>query len=166
MRFKGETVLSFCLMIIAGGIVLLARRWPLRSALFPIIIGSLVFFMAALNFYLNLFAKRESREETSSIDFKLTEDMAPEVVKARTQSIFLWILGFLVLILLTGFSLAIPVFFFLFLKLKGKEGWCASFGLSALAWGAFYGLFVWLLDIPFLEGWIQKGRPGPRAKDG
>jgi putative tricarboxylic transport membrane protein len=66
-------------------------------------------------------------------------------------------MGFFLLILLLGFPISVPLFTFLYLKLHGKEGWGMSLGLSASALACFYGLFVWLLHIPFPEGWVQKG---------
>jgi len=59
--------------------------------------------------------------------------------------------GFFLLILFLGFTISVPLFTFLYLKLHGKEGWGMSIGLSASALACFYGLFVWLLSTPFPE---------------
>jgi len=91
------------------------------------------------------------------MDFTLSEHVDTSLANRRTASILLWILGFFFLIVLIGFPLAIPVFFFLFLRLKGGKGWAISIVIAVLAWGCFYGLFVYLLHIRFWDGWLQKG---------
>lgn len=42
----------------------------------------------------------------------------------------------------------------LYLKLQGGEGWLLSIVITAVAWGAFYGLFDRLLHLPFPAGWV------------
>lgn len=154
MKHTGKALMGLCLMVISAGVIITALKWPFKTALFPVVIGIPVFFMAMAEFFLGLFGKGESREKTSTVDFKLSESVDQALANQRTISIFLWILGFFFLILLVGFPIAIPIFFILFLKLKGKEGWKTSIGLAAVAWLCFYGLFIWLLHIPFMEGWI------------
>jgi hypothetical protein len=144
-------------MLIALGVVISAFKWPFRSALFPVVIGSLVFFMSMTDLLLHLFSKQYVKKETKAMDFQLSEDMGSTLTTRRTVSIFLWILSFFFLIFLVGFPMAVPIFFFIFLKFKGREKWRNCLGLTALACGSFYGLFVWLLNIRFFEGWIQKG---------
>ncbi len=157
MRYSGKALTCFCLMLIALWGVITALKWPIKVGLFPVIIGSLICLMALTELLFNLFGKEEGDEEPSGLDFKLSEYSDRALAKRRTISIFLWILGFFFLILLVGFSFAIPVFFILFLKVKGKEGWIASLGLTAIAWVSFYGLFVWFLKVLLPEGLLQTG---------
>lgn len=153
MSQAGKALMGLCLMVISVGVIMTALKWPFKTALFPVVIGIPVFFMAMAEFFLNLLGKGESGEKTSTIDFKLSESVDEALAVRRTISIFLWILGFFFLILLVGFLIAVPIFFVLFLKLKGEEGWKISIGLAAMAWLCFFGLFVWLLHISFMEGW-------------
>jgi hypothetical protein len=69
----------------------------------------------------------------------------------ETVKICAWILGYFVAIWLLGFSLAIVVTTFLYLKLA-NERWLTTFILTFFAWGSFYALFVYLLQVPFAEG--------------
>jgi uncharacterized BrkB/YihY/UPF0761 family membrane protein len=137
-------------------VVITALKWPFRAALFPVIIGSLVFLMSAAELFLNLLGGENGGEEASGFDFKLTELGDQGLVRRRTLSMFVSILVFFFLVLLVGFHVSIPIFFFLFLKFKAKEKWRISLGLTALAWVSFYGLFIWLLHIDFPQGWIQR----------
>ena len=71
--------------------------------------------------------------------------------------IFVWIVAFFFLTILVGFHVAVPLFVFFYLKLEGKESWTLSLIVTAVTWGAFYGLFVWFLNVPFMDGWVQQG---------
>jgi hypothetical protein len=83
------------------------------------------------------------------------------VVKARDQEaarlrretvkISAWILGYFVAIWLLGFSVAIVMTTLLYLKLA-SERWPITLVLTFSAWLSFYGLFVYLLHVPFPEG--------------
>ena len=93
----------------------------------------------------------------SAMDFKLSQSENQALANKRTFDIVLWMLGFFVLILLVGFPLSIPIYFIAFLRFRCRENWRMTIILSAIAWAFFYGLFVWLLNTPFMDGWIQRG---------
>ena len=59
------------------------------------------------------------------MDFKLSEDVDKATAARRTLLTFGWIFGFFILILFFGFTIAIPLFVFLYLKIQGKEKWSA-----------------------------------------
>ncbi len=61
-------------------------------------------------------------------------------------------LGFLIVIWLLGFSLAVPATILLYLKIAGREKWPVTIILTLISWGVFYGLFDYSLSIPFPEG--------------
>jgi hypothetical protein len=81
-------------------------------------------------------------------------DLPPGVVRQRTLSIAVWIIGFFIAIWLLGFNLAVPVATLLYLKIGGGEKWPITLALTVLATVFFYALFVWALRIPFPEGQI------------
>ena len=64
-----------------------------------------------------------------------------------------WIVGFFAAIVLFGFTLAVPLFVFLYLRLQANEGWVISAVFTAAVWTFFYGLFDRLLHLPFPAGW-------------
>ena len=150
MRISAKALMSLILALIAAWVVITALKWPLMSGLFVIIVGASVFFMAMVDFCMRLFGK-----ETSEAYFKVPENVSRALAMRRTLSAFMFITGFFVLILLFGIPIAVPLFVFFYLKLH-REGWKISLGLAGLAWISFYGLFIWLLKTPFLEGWVQR----------
>ena len=158
MKLAGKHYMSLGLMAVTAYIVLTARQWPLKTALFPLVIGIPVFFMAFAVFLIDLFDKGEEKgADSQHLDFKLSQSEDQGLTNKRTVEIFLWIFGFFVLIQLVGFSWSVPLFFIGYMRFKSNESWKLTIILSAVAWVFFYGLFIWLLDTPFMDGWIVDG---------
>jgi len=155
MRCSGKAVMCFCLLLIALGVVLSALQWPIKTAVFPIGIGSIIFVMAMIELLFTLMDKEKGIEEKDVMDFKLSRSIDPALARQRTISIFLWIIGFFFMILFLGMPVALPLFLFLYIKVSGKEGWKISLGLTAGVWICFYFLFMQFLKIQFRAGWLQ-----------
>lgn len=158
MRFKSKNLMNLVLMVISAIVIITALKWPLKAALFPLIIGIAAFGMSTAEFLLGTFEKEKEKgaKKEAAIDFSFSEDIDKTVALRRTLIIFAWILGFFLMVILFGFPITVPLFMFIYLKFQGREKWGISIILSALGWGCFYGLFVWLLDTPFEEGLLQK----------
>ena len=150
MRVSGMALMSLSFVMLAAWVVITALKWPLMSGIFVVIIGVSVFFMARFDFSLRLFG-----DKSSKASFKFPENVDRALALRRVLSGFLFIIGFFLLIVFLGFPIAVPLFVFLYLKLQ-REKWGISLGLSAAAWLCFYGLFIYLLKISFLEGWVQR----------
>jgi hypothetical protein len=146
-------LLTLAVTLIAGYALYASMYWPFRTALFPRVIGVPLLFFGIVELALSAFGT-ERQVEGYAVDFEFTTSVDPEVARKRTLAIFLWTLGFLLLILLVGFPLAVPLFVFLYLKMAGKEGWVLTLLLTALAWLFMEGLFERLLHLPFPQGWF------------
>ena len=158
MRSSGRSLLSISWVIISAGVVItaLSEKWPFRTALFPVVIGSAVFIMATAETLLSFFGKEEVPSDDPAVGLQFSVDLGRKTAAHRTFLAFGWINGFFALIFFFGFSIAVPLFVLSYFKLQSKEGWGISFMLTALAWGFFYGLFVLLLHIHFPEGWLLR----------
>ncbi len=139
--------------MIAGYALYASLHWPFRTALFPRVIAVPLLALSLLELILCV-AGPELEREGHAVDFELTKDIDPAVARRRTVAIFSWTFGFFFLILLCGFTLAVPLFVFLYLKLTGKEGWVLTLLLTLLSWLTMEGLFNRLLHLPFPQGWI------------
>lgn len=148
--------MNICLMAIGAAAAITALKWPLRSALFPIVIGIPVFLLATTDLLLSFFEK-EGNYKRSAMDFKLSEDVDQTLAARRTLLAFAWIMGFFFLIIFLGFSISIPLFVLLYLKLQGRERWGISVIMSASAFVFFWGLFVRLLHTSLPEGLVFAG---------
>lgn len=146
-------LLALAAAVIAGYALYASLYWPFRTALFPRVIAIPLLTLALIEMGLTLFGSEKNREG-HAIDFELTTDVDPVIARKRTLGIFSWALGFLALILLLGFPLAVPAFVFLYLKLAGNEGWTLTILLTALSWLIMEGLFDRLLHLPFPRGWL------------
>ena len=159
MKLTLQASMSLGLMIATAYTVFTALKWPFQCALFPVSLGIAIFFMALAVFILEQLGdgKEERAAGSSPVDYTLSHSENQGLANKRTFEIFLWILGFVFLILLVGFSLSIPIYFIAFLKFKSKENWRITIVLSGVAWAFFYGLFISVLNTFFAEGWIQSG---------
>ncbi|MBI4529083.1 MAG: tripartite tricarboxylate transporter permease [Deltaproteobacteria bacterium] len=118
-----------------------------HAALFPIIIGIPGLALAGLVFgqeFLRVLRQTYPTEAPSASQTGL--------IRRRAVSIISWTLGFFLAIWLLGFSVAGPLATFLYLKFGSGEKWGITLVLSFLMWGFFYGLFDYLLHLPFPEG--------------
>jgi TctA family transporter len=122
-----------------------------RAAFFPMVLGIPCLALALLAFGQELF--NTLRRATGRTDPpENTFSLQSTVMRRRAVSIAAWTLGFFVAIWLLGFVIAVPVASFLYFRFAGGEKWSTSVVLSLAAWAVFYGLFDYLLHLPFPEG--------------
>jgi hypothetical protein len=155
MKLTGKAWFTLAIMLMAVGIIVQALQWPFEAALFPMIVGIPLLIFATIHFITLVFVKHAGNEE--AVDFKLSELEDKAVEKKRKIEIFSWIVGFFFLVLFVGFPIAVPLFVFCYMKFQGKEPLKTCLIFTFVAWGSFYGLFVWFCDLPFMAGWLQQG---------
>jgi len=147
----------FSLFLIAAGALAAysARDWTFKAALFPLTVSIPLCLLAAMQLLLDLAGKPE---QTSGpvVDMEFAADVTPEVARRRAIGIFLWVAGFILLVFLLGFPIAVPLFMFSYLKMQSRLGWLHSITLTAGAWGFFYFLFQRFLNMQFEAGEIQR----------
>lgn len=124
-----------------------AWGWEFRPGLFPWVVGFLALPLAFLQLNLDV----AGAVKTISHGLVEARDREATRLARETVKISAWILGYFVAIWLLGFSVAIVVTTFLYLKLA-KERWLITLALTFFAWVSFYGVFVYLLHVPFPEG--------------
>jgi len=146
--------MSLSMTVISAWVAITALRWPLKTALFPLVISIAVFLMTSVELLLSLFGKEEVAKKGAAVDFSFSEVVDKKVTFRRTLTIFSWIIGFFFMIVFFGFSIGVALFVFLYLKIQGKEKWGISIIMTLGSWFFFWGLFIWLLNTPMMEGWI------------
>jgi hypothetical protein len=156
MRYSGQTLMSLGVMVTAAYAVITALKWPLLTAIFPVVIGIAVFSMGMVEL---LFSRRETKETPEKGSFKATKPLGEDLPLpiARALLAFMLILSLFIFILLLGFLIGIPLFTFLYLKIYGREKWPISLVVAFLVWATLYGFFVRMMNIPFPDGWVQHG---------
>jgi TctA family transporter len=122
-----------------------------RAALFPMVIGIPCLALALLAFGQELFHTLRTPTERTSPG-EIASSLESSVIRNRAVSIVAWTLGFFLAIWLLGFVIAVPVASFLYFRFAGREKWWISLPLSLVAGAIFYGLFDYILHLPFPEG--------------
>lgn len=150
--------LYFDLIVIVFFVIFVyeAREWRLQARLYPWVIGIPMIALAVIHLireFVGVDSKKASSQAGAApVDYQFTKGIDPDVARRRTINIFCWIFGFAIGVWLLGFAVAVPLFVFLYLKIQSSEGWPLSIALTGLAWLIFWGLFDWLLRLPFPDG--------------
>ena len=151
---KGHVLFSLFLIAVAAYAVHSALRWTFKAALFPLSVSIPLIVLAAAQLLLDLFGRTETANGPA-LDMELATDVTPEVARRRATGIFLWVAGFIMLVFLLGFPIAVPLFILSYLRLQSRVGWWQSISLTAAAWGFFYTVFQRLIYLPFEAGLVQ-----------
>ena len=150
MHNRSSLILSLGIMAVSAYAAISAIGWPLKTALFPLVISVPLFCLATAEVVaIVLSGPRFGMTK----DFQRPPAEVPGTLASRRSFVAIgWILGFFAAILLFGFLLAVPIFLLAYLKLQAREGWIFSIVFTAVVWGAFWGLFDYLLHLPFAAG--------------
>jgi len=151
---EGRVLFSFFLVAVGSCAVAYAHDWTFKAALFPVMTGIPLLVLALAQLLLDLRGRPQTREGPI-MDLQQTSDVPAELARRRTLAIFAWMAGFIVLVLLLGFSLAVPVFAFSYLKFQSAVGLRTSILVAAGAWTFFYVLFERVLQLQFEAGLVQ-----------
>ena len=155
MKIRPQTFFSLLVVLFFGLLVWEARDWQIQARLYPWVVGFPMLVLAAVHLVMDLKGReKKSVPGETPVDFQLTTEIDPVLVKWRTINVFSWIFGFMAGIWLLGFSITIPVVVFLYLKVQSHEGWAMSLVLTSAAWLIFWGLFERALRLPLPEGKI------------
>jgi tripartite tricarboxylate transporter TctB family protein len=146
----------FCLFLIgvAAYAVWAAVGWTFKAKLFPLTVSIPLIILAVTQLLIEIFGKGESAEGPA-VDLEFSADVPSEVARRRAIGAFLWVAGFILLVYLLGFPLAVPIFMFGYLSTQSRIGFLLSFGLTVTTWLFFYGLFQRLIHLSFEDGLIQ-----------
>ncbi|HEX6436738.1 MAG TPA: tripartite tricarboxylate transporter TctB family protein, partial [Candidatus Binatia bacterium] len=119
-----------------------SRNFGFRAGLFPWVIGIPTLLLALVQLAKDVTRPKEARASEH-------EEISPEVARQRTVSIIGWTVGCFLAIWLLGFSYAVPLFVFVYLKFEGREGWLVSIAVTFFSWLFFHMLFERILNVPF-----------------
>jgi hypothetical protein len=148
MRLNADARIYLGLLAIALFMVawsLLAMDYRLESKMMPVVIGSLVAFLAALGLAKELRARR--RPAAPSHD---ESDLAQETWGGYVVNVG-WLLGFLLAIYLLGYLMAIPLFVVLYTKRLGS-GFLAAIVSAVIVAAFIYGAFELALEVKLYRG--------------
>ena len=152
MHSRASLILGIGIMVIAGAAVIIAMDWPWKAKLFPLVIGIPVFCMATAEVAWGLL---DPAARSEAMEFRLSAQAAGAAMVSRALLAIGWLIGFFAAIVLLGYTVAVPLLVFLYLKLQGREGWIVSGAFAGVVWAVFFVVFDRLLHLPFPAGWIS-----------
>ena len=155
MKIRPQAIFSFIFLIFFIVFAYQAKDWRLQARLYPWVIGIPMVILAIIQVIFDLKGVEHKADDAAPVDFQITQTVDPEVARRRAINIFSWFFGFFAAIWLVGFSIAIALMVFGYLKIQSNEKWTISIVLTIFAWVCFWGLFVKLLNLPFPDGMIQ-----------
>jgi hypothetical protein len=155
LKVRPQAIFSFVFLVFFIVFVYGAHAWRLQARLYPWAIGIPMLILALIQVILDMKGVQSKPDSGGApVDFQMTKDIDAGLAKRRALVMFSWIVGFFLLIWLLGFSIAIPVMVFGYLKIQSGEPWLLSIILTVIASLVFWVLFVWLLNLPFPQGLI------------
>jgi hypothetical protein len=155
LKIRPQAIFSFIFLIFFIVFAYQAKDWRLQARLYPWVIGIPMVILAIIQVIFDLKGVEHKADDAAPVDFQITQTVDPAVARRRAINIFSWFFGFFAAIWLVGFSIAIALMVFGYLKIQSNEKWTISIVLTIVAWVCFWGLFVKLLNLPFPDGMIQ-----------
>ena len=141
---------AFFFLLIAGAVAS-AWQWPFATGLFPLTIGIPVLAVALGQLVKDIVVPpKEGGAPGQRIrDIEVDRSVPAHLVVKRAGGFYLCAVGFLGLILLVGFKLAVPIFLGLYLKFLSRAGWLLTLTLMGLMIALVLGVFDNILAVPW-----------------
>ena len=150
-----ESLFTLLLAVVFAAGVWAAREWPVKTALFPTIIGVAGCVLAAiLSLWIGIRGGGPSASGETAVqgDIFLDEDVRGAAGLRRTLVICAWILGVVGATWLIGQPFALPLFVFLYLKVGSHESWTVSLAITAAVVIFLMGVFDNVIHVSWYDG--------------
>jgi len=162
LKFGLAAWFSIAVIVLLGIALWQSRNFGYRAGLFPWVIGTPTLILALAQLGRDFYGKKKKTIAGLAESVEIHVDIAPELVRKRTMSIICWTVGFFLVIWLLGFSYAVPLTIFLYLKFAGKEKWPMTIAVTFFSWLFYWSLFEKLLNVPFPDGYLISLFMGPQ----
>ena len=147
---KASSYFLIAILAITLAVFIYSLSFPfLKLKLLPLLSSGLVFVLGVFELTRELKKSRDTHKP------KADEAQDDETPLRDHIIIFSWIVGFLLLIYLTGFIAGIGLFIFSYTKTHGL-GWGKSFVLTAITVVILYALFVIAMQLTLFPGLIPE----------
>lgn len=150
MKISGSSYFFIIIMLAMLPVISLSLAMEeIKLKLLPLIIGSAVFFLAAIELIKEILAAEKQKESIArdKID-KKEEDRKDRLGYLHIGA---WVTGFFLAIYLLGFIIAIPVFVFTYMK-SHRIGWLVAITSTAITTAVIYVVFEFALEVDLYPG--------------
>ena len=167
MRLKAKHFFDIFLILFFVVVIIIALGYSSKARLIPLVVALPCLAMAIYRFAVDLTGKEKEglsgedvllkdimdRVEVAVDHKEKKEKISSEEKRKRFFNIGVWILGFVLLIFLFGFLIAIPVFTLFFMRYH-KESWILSLSCAVGLCVSVYFAFVVIAKATLYEGLI------------
>ena len=150
LHFGPAALFTIGVIIVLAIALWQSRNFGFRAGLFPWVIGTPTLLLAFGQLARDLYGRKKTVSNIPEIG-EAHAEIEPHVMRKRTVSIILWIIGFFVAIWLLGFSYAVPLTILLYLVFAG-ESLLIIASVTFFSWLFYWSLFEKMLNVPFPEG--------------
>jgi hypothetical protein len=140
-------------LLVMGAIVLLdARGWPFRTAVFPVATGVILVVLSSIKLLGHVRRTFQGRQASPEGSPHSTDDEMPDVFATASRRDWLsalgWMAAFFVALWLLGALIAVPVFALVYLLAVPRSSPLLAGVYAVASWAFVYGLFGRLLRLP------------------
>jgi TctA family transporter len=161
-QFGAAALFTLTIIVLLGLALWQSRNFGYRAGLFPWVIGIPTLLLALAQLGRDFYGKKKKAGDSLAQSVETHIEVEPAVARQRTISIICWTIGFFLAIWLLGFSYAVPLTIFLYLRFAGKESWFMTIAVTFFFWLFYWSLFEKLLNVPFPDGYLITLFMGPQ----
>ena len=147
-------IFSLFLLIIVLYMTLTSFKYSTGANTLPFFSGLFALAMLAMVVGMDFSPKVEAWHRKFEREPLIPEEDLTREEKRSEITVAVYFLGCTLCVLFLGFQVAIPLFLFVYLKIREKEGWLVSLILPAVVTGVIYFVFYYLLYVPLYEGMV------------
>ncbi len=156
MKLRSNSCFTVVIAFMIAVAIFEARKWPLRANILILTLGGIGLILALVQLYKELHSSEKI--QGSGMDIESEEDLGGKKVRPRVLAFGAWIFSLFTTIWLSGFSIGIPLFAFLYAKVNGAR-WLTSLIIAAVSYAFLQGLYEQLLHIPWPDPLLRQFIP-------
>jgi hypothetical protein len=147
----GQILFTSFIGIVMLAALIVAKDWPIRASIIILLLGSVGVILACMQVVADFKALRTEGSKVTRPTFEV--QAIEHEGRWGSLEIWAWLWGLFFAIHLIGFPIALPLFVFLYVKLYGGS-WLTTIILTAVTWGFLYGIYDYLLSVPWPKPWL------------
>ncbi len=156
MKIRGGTLFAVALLVIFAGGLYLCREWSIKARLFPLLIilaGTALSVWLVISEIIGARSPEKRKDKPKRDELKAAFKPAKQKITPRSEAIMmLWVVGFLGMILVLGFWVAVALFIPLFMPLFGRENWKIVAIYTVSIWLGIYLVFGVAMKVSLFGG--------------
>jgi hypothetical protein len=128
-----------------------AKDWPIRASIIILLLGGVGVVLDLIQLRIDFRAMRAKEAKVLRPTFEV--EALQHQGRWGSLEIWAWLWGLFFAVHLIGFPIALPLFVFLYIKWYGGS-WVTAILLTVVTWGFLYGIYDYLLHVPWPKPWL------------